>query len=84
VGLGGLSIAPRLFPNEFNREQIFKEILIESAWGRSLAWIRHQPPELGIAGSNPAGPATFSECAPGSANRSLKDLHRHMILIRGL
>jgi hypothetical protein len=29
-------------------------------WGRSLAWIRHQPPELGIPGSNPGGPATLS------------------------
>jgi hypothetical protein len=27
------------------------------SWGRSLAWIRHQPPELVIPGSNPGGPA---------------------------
>jgi hypothetical protein len=29
-----------------------------ASWGRSLAWIRRQPPELVFPGSNPGGPAT--------------------------
>jgi hypothetical protein len=30
-----------------------------ASWGRSLAWIRRQPPELVFPGSNPGGPATY-------------------------
>ncbi len=38
----------------------YKETGIHVQRGRSLAWIRRQPPELVLPGSNPGGPATQS------------------------
>ena len=40
-------------------EDSISQIRSLDEWGRSLAWIRHQPAELVIPGSNPGGPAIF-------------------------
>ena len=41
----------------FPSEDSISQIRSLDEWGRSLAWIRHQPAELVIPGSNPGGPA---------------------------
>ena len=35
-----------------------EELKLENTWAGSLARIGHEPPKLGVAGSNPVPPAT--------------------------
>ena len=65
-----------LMPKSCNTEVLKRKLKAMIVGARSLVWIRHQPSELGIPGSNPGAPAThysFFSISPKTARNPIKN-----------
>ncbi len=52
--------------NKGQNGQIESATILKNSWASSSVRIEHQPPKLGVEGSNPSPPATVTDLEPNS------------------